>query len=370
MLDPPNGNLKGLALSGGGFRATLFHLGAFWRLNELSFLPVIDRISAVSGGSIVTGLLAVRWSRLSFEKGVAVNFREEIVVPIWKFCSLSVDVWAAIGSVLPGINLLSRHYERHLVGKHTLQDIPDNPEFVFNAAHLETGRNWIFSKPLMRTYKLGVVDHPHTRMSEVIAASSAFPPVFSPVVLRLDPNAFRRSEFADLFHRVDLKKKVSLTDGGVYDNLGVHSIRDFGTLLVSDASNPMDAKEGWSLFRGMAHRSKRPIDIAIEQTRALRRHAIVTQLVDGEKHGALWGIGTPLERYPLRSPFPVRSDWYSRVGSMRTRLNSFSDEEKARLINWGYMQCDLAVRSYYLSQATPPETLPFPEFDFVKPTVS
>ena len=232
-MTSPNGNLKGLALSGGGFRATLFHLGAIWRLNELSLLPAIDRISAVSGGSILTGLLAARWSRLYFENGVAVNFREEIVAPIWKFCGLSVDVWATIGSVLPGVNMLSRYYQKHLVGKHTLQDIPDHPEFVFNAAHLESGRNWIFSKSLMRTYKLGVIDFPRTRLSQVIAASSAFPPVFSPIVLRLDPNDFRKSELADLFDRADLKKKVSLTDGGVYDNLGVHSIsrlRNFARL--------------------------------------------------------------------------------------------------------------------------------------------
>ena len=365
----PHGKNKGLALSGGGFRATLFHLGAIWRLNELALLPTIDRVSAVSGGSILSGLLAIRWSRLSFKEGVAINFREEVVEPIWRFCSLNVDVWAALGSLLPGANLLSRHYQRHLVGIHTLQDLPDSPEFVFNAAHLETGRNWIFSKSLMRTYKLGIIDRPDTRLAQVIAASSAFPPAFSPVVLRLNPNDFRWSEFADLFDRADLKRKVSLTDGGVYDNLGAHSIRDFGTLLVSDASNPLDARGGWYGLRGLVHRSKRPIDIAIEQTRALRRHAIVTQLVNGEKHGALWGIGTAIQRYPLQSPFVVTSGWRSLLESTRTRLNSFNDQEKGRLVNWGYLQCDLSVRSYYLTQATPPETLPFPNFDFITPPV-
>ena len=362
-------DLKGLALSGGGFRATLFHLGAVWRLNELALLPTIDRISAVSGGSILTGLLAARWPRLSFENGIAVNFSEEIVAPIWKFCGLSVDVWTAIWSVIPGVNMLSRYYQKHLVGKQTLQDIPDHPEFVFNAAHLESGRNWIFSKSLMRTYKLGVIDFPRTRLSQVIAASSAFPPAFSPVVLRLDPNDFRKSELADLFDRTDLKKKVSLTDGGVYDNLGVHSIRDFGTLLISDASSPLNSKGGWSILRGLSHRSKRPIDIAIEQTRALRRHTTVNQLAQREKLGALWGIGTRLERYPLQSPFAVGSGWRSHIESIRTRLNSFSNEEKAILINWGYLQCDLAVRSYYLAQATPPNLLPFPELSFVNPKV-
>ena len=330
----------------------------------MSMFPAIDRISAVSGGSILSGLMAARWSRLAFNDGVATNFREEIVEPLWRFCSLNVDVWATLGSVLPGVNLLAQYFQRYLVGKKTLQDIPDLPEFVFNAAHLETGRNWIFSKSLMRTHKLGIIDRPDIRLSTVIAASSAFPPAFSPVVLRLDPSEFRPSEYAELFDRVDLKKKVSLTDGGLYDNLGAHSIRDFGTLLVSDASNPLDAKAGWSALRGLLHRSKRPIDIAIEQTKALRRSAIVTQFVNGDKRGALWTVGTDIQKYPAQTSFVVGSKWKSDLESTRTRLNSFSDLEKAGLINWGYLQCDLSVRSYYLRQASPPSTLPCPEIHF------
>ena len=357
-------NEIGLALSGGGFRATLFHLGAVWRLNELAMLQSVDRVSSVSGGSILAGLIAVRWPRLTFEDGIATNFRVEIAEPIWRFCSRGIDVWATLGGLLPGVNILPRHYQRHIVGESTLQDLPDHPEFVFNAAHLETGRNWTFSKTLMRTYKLGIIDRPNTRMSLVIAASSAFPPAFPPVVLRLDPTDFRRSEFAELFDRADLKRKISLTDGGVYDNLGVHSVRDFGILLVSDASSPLDAKGGRSIFRALSHRSKRPIDIAVEQTKALRRHTIVTELEQGEKRGALWTIGTRLERYCVKSPFAVRDEWRSELESMRTRLGAFSDEEKGWLINWGYLQCDLSVRSYYLTWAAPPRALPFPQFCF------
>jgi NTE family protein len=41
-----------LCLSGGGFRAMLFHLGTLWRLNEFGYLPKLKLISSVSGGSI------------------------------------------------------------------------------------------------------------------------------------------------------------------------------------------------------------------------------------------------------------------------------------------------------------------------------
>ena len=354
----------GLALSGGGFRATLFHLGTTWRLNELGLLPRLDTISSVSGGSILSGLMAVRWSRLSFDEEVATNFYEIVVEPIWKFCNRNVDVLAAVSNVLPRVNLLSFQYERGLVGKHTLQDIPDSPEFVFNAAHLDTGRNWTFSKSRMRTYRLGSVERPEVRLSDVIAASSSFPLFFAPVVITVDPKDFQRTQFADLFDRTDLKKSVSLADGGLYDNLGIHAIRDFGTLLVSDASSPLEARRRVGPIGRFLQRTKRPIDIAVEQSRALRRQDLVGQLEDGEKRGALWTIRTPPARYPLESPFVVREEWVSRIGAMRTRLNPFSDEEKATLINWGYVQCDLAIRSYYEGDASEPQDLPFPDIRF------
>jgi len=83
--DDPNRPLLpgiGLCLSGGGYRAMLFHLGAIWRLNELGMLrkeilvnkapPAtgpqrLVRISSVSGGSITAGLLGLKWKSLNFD---------------------------------------------------------------------------------------------------------------------------------------------------------------------------------------------------------------------------------------------------------------------------------------------------------------
>ena len=48
-----------LCLSGGGYRAMIFHLGALWRLNQLGFLKNLSRVSSVSGGSITAGGSAV-----------------------------------------------------------------------------------------------------------------------------------------------------------------------------------------------------------------------------------------------------------------------------------------------------------------------
>src|SRR6188472_1791898 len=54
-----------LCLSGGGYRAMLFHLGSLWRLNEMSYLPKLDQVSSVSGGSITAGTLALAWKDLA-----------------------------------------------------------------------------------------------------------------------------------------------------------------------------------------------------------------------------------------------------------------------------------------------------------------
>lgn len=49
-----------LCLSGGGYRAMLFHSSVLLRLNDLAILSKLQRISSVSGGSITSGVLATR----------------------------------------------------------------------------------------------------------------------------------------------------------------------------------------------------------------------------------------------------------------------------------------------------------------------
>src|SRR5918993_272115 len=74
----PKGGIA-LCLSGGGYRAMLFHIGSLWRLNELGYLKKLTRISSVSGGSITAGVLGLKWSNLTFDaRGVATNFDAEV----------------------------------------------------------------------------------------------------------------------------------------------------------------------------------------------------------------------------------------------------------------------------------------------------
>src|SRR3954466_1762547 len=87
-----------LCLSGGGYRAMLFHVGALWRLNELGFLPKLERVSSVSGGSIAAATLGRRWGRLEFdEDGTARAFSAEVVAPLRRLASTTIDRSSIIG---------------------------------------------------------------------------------------------------------------------------------------------------------------------------------------------------------------------------------------------------------------------------------
>src|SRR5437868_15502856 len=100
-IDP---KLFGLALSGGGFRATLFHLGTLWRLNELGWLVKLDRVSSVSGGSLTAGALACRWSELAVDgAGVAQAFGSALSERIHRLAGETIDVGAGLmGTFLQG----------------------------------------------------------------------------------------------------------------------------------------------------------------------------------------------------------------------------------------------------------------------------
>ncbi|HEX8892408.1 MAG TPA: patatin-like phospholipase family protein, partial [Terriglobales bacterium] len=159
--DDPKQPAEGIALclSGGGYRAMLFHLGALWRLNELQYLPKLSRVSSVSGGSITSGALAVNWKKLNFDSaGLAFNFDQQLTHLIRGMASQSIDISSIVGGILGGVsNHVQDHYNTYLYNHAKLQDIADAPRFVFNATSLQTGVLWRFSKPFMGDYKVGLV---------------------------------------------------------------------------------------------------------------------------------------------------------------------------------------------------------------------
>lgn len=349
----------GLALSGGGFRATLFHLGSLWRLNELGVLRKIDIITSVSGGSIFSGVLACNWDRLVWESEsngtVAINFREIIEHPIRSFCSRNIDVLSGlVGIISPFSSVADKvedAYDEHLFHGRTLQQLPEaetgkTPRFVYYATNMQTGSGVRMSRKYLADYKLGMIENPNLQLAKVVAASSAFPPVLSPVILEFeDYSVWTRTTEAYLHDRVDLKERVLLADGGVYDNMGLEAIwKRCETVLVSDAGAPLEIEE--KPHADPISQLGRVRDILIEQTRALRKRKLVDDFRNNIRQGTYWGISTEIDKYKLNDPLTRDSAQTHELQNVRTRLNKFSDREQDELINWGYALTDAAMRRH------------------------
>jgi NTE family protein len=145
----------GLCLSGGGYRAALFHLGALRRLNELGILAKLKTISSVSGGSIVSAHLA---TRLAWPLSSPVpHWESRVAAPFRRFTSTNIRTPALIASLLPwktGGEALAGQYEKHLTTL-KLAGLPDAPRFVYCATDLAFGTNWVFEKYRIGDYEAG-----------------------------------------------------------------------------------------------------------------------------------------------------------------------------------------------------------------------
>jgi len=345
-----DGKTIGLALSGGGFRATLFGLGSLWRLNETGLLGKLDRITSVSGGSILAGVLAQRWTRLHFTDGTADNFVAEIASPVRAFCDRTIDIGAGLEGLLSPFKsageFLVERYARDLFGETTLSELPDarspgNPKFVFYATNLQTGRSFRFRQDMLADYKLGTVNPAGVSLAFAVGASSAFPPVFSPVTLEVDPGSWSGGSDEPEFKA--LRGHIMLCDGGVYDNMGLECLVDnVDIVLVSDAGAP---------FEVVAHPASdyllqlgRVRDILIDQTRALRKRWLISDFEAERKRGGYWGIDTRIDSYgDAETPFEDTSITKA-LSVVPTRLARFDAYTQNNLINWGYALSDLALR--------------------------
>jgi len=373
----PKGHFEldcGLALSGGGFRATLFNLGGLWRLNQLGYLKKLDIITSVSGGSITSGVLACNWNALQFHDGVAQNFNEVVVDPIQAICRLNVDVHAGAGGLLSLFNTIpeeaAKAYDKHLFHGATLQNLPEEgrdkedpayaPRFVFYATSLQTGSSVRMSRRRLADFKIGEIPNPTLPLATVVGASSAFPPVLSPVIIKIDPTAWQWMEGATLHDDPALRRVMYLTDGGVYDNMGLEAIWErCRTVLVSDAGAPLsieaDPPKEWM------RQTVRVLDIITDQTRALRKRRLIDDFKKSLGRGSYWGIRTTIADYDINPVLATDSPTTASLAKIRTRLNRFSDEEQGRLINWGYALADAALRKHVLTGAVP-GSLPYPTY--------
>lgn len=350
---PPEPGI-GLCLSGGGFRATLYNLGSLWKLNEFGLLPKLKVITSVSGGSIVAAYLGVKWHALAFDaEGKAANFPELIADPIRKFCARNIAVPAIARGMLNPFKTVGEEmvesYE-DLYGTTSLRDLPEagqqTPLYLLYATSLQSGASVRMTRYYLWDYKVGRIRNPNISIAQAVAASSAFPPFLSPQIIETDPALWETTEGASLTTS-EYRRKLVLTDGGVYDNMGTEAVWDrYQTVLVSDAGAPLlpeqKPKEDWLRL------STRVLDVITEQTRALRKRRLIDDFKDPATHrnGAYWGIRSAIADFKFTDPMTLDSDLTRSLCRIRTQLDPFSDSERGYLINWGYAMCDLAIRKW------------------------
>jgi NTE family protein len=354
-----------LCLSGGGYRAMLFHLGALWRLNELGYLPKLARISSVSGGSITAGVLGLAWRKLAFDpNGVSARFETEVVQPIRALARHTIDEGAILGGILlPGTisDKIVESYREYLFGHATLQDLPpDPPRFVINATSVQTGALFRFSRPFVADYRVGVVLNPAIEIAVAVAASSAFPPVLSPLKLELEPSAWAPPSGlpAEDLHTEPYLSEAVLSDGGVYDNLGLETAwKTYKTILVSNGGGKMqaqpDPESDW------ARHALRINDIIDNQVRSLRVRQVIGAFEAGERTGTYWGIRTCIDDYRVADALPCPKDRTLVLAATPTRLKRLDPVAQERLINWGYAVCDAAMRRHVVPGAARPTSFPY-----------
>jgi len=272
-----NNKKIGLSLSGGGFRATAYHIGTLKKLYEMGILKDIDVISSVSGGSITSAYYGLHGQDFSeFEKGLIDGVRSNVIKGIllsprfilitlffitsilflffWLF---GIYPWISFlilvayiiclikfqFRILPISNIIEDLYNKFFFKNTVLSDLCSRPVIAINSTNLETGRLFTFSKSKMgdSAYAYPVDNgQPITFKSEkfpiarAVSASTCVPFAFTPIIID-------KSYFYD---KNDLKRvNPRLIDGGVYDNQGIHKITQAGSsyeceiIITSDAGN-------------------------------------------------------------------------------------------------------------------------------------
>ena len=353
-----------LCLSGGGYRAMLFHVGVLRRLNEVGCLTRLDRVSSVSGGSIAAATLALAWEQLDFdEAGVSDRFVELVETPIRRLADHTIDLPAVLsGAVTPGQSIserLTAAYRKRLFGDATLQDLPRTPVFIINATNVGSGELLRFTREYLADWRVGRIAEPETGLAEAVACSSAFPPVLSPARLRLGDADWLTEEGNDLA-TAEYRDELVLTDGGVYDNLGLETAwKRCRTVLVSDAGGQMTADEDpegdW------ARHMVRVLKVIDNQVRALRKRQVIDGLKSGDRDGVYLGIRSDVGDYHLADSLPAPHELTLRLAEIPTRLAAVEPHDQEQLINWGFAICDTGLRRHLDPGASRPETVPYPE---------
>ena len=383
----------GLALSGGGSRAVAFHLGTLRALEDLKLLDEVEVVSGVSGGSVMTGLLGYTEAPFAEIDGNAVKFlRSGLVWPILKklacptrtlpllwnlllvgLPTLVTDlvIWViskAASPVLarssPSTKAFSRfswplrsRYSRTHVFADAIADVigtkncdartRQGKSIVFNACELRTGTAFRMSNERFGTWRYGWAPASELPVADAVAASAAYPPILPP----FDWVRSYEKKRETALHR------VIVTDGGVFENLGVSVMepgrdsRFSGITYSPDIIIASDAGVGQFTGEIMPlNWPKRMIQVVSAVMRKVQ-DATKTRLHDHDKSGRLDGfvyvnLGQIDNRVPLKP-----ANWVDReeVIHYPTDFFAMSVEDIKRLSRRGEAITRALVTQYLLS---------------------
>ena len=347
-----------LALSGGGFRAVLFHLGMVACLRDAGELRRLRSVAAVSGGSILAGHLLVRWEdythpdvdRFASAATELIQFtqrgiRNRIVRRLpWIMLAAHVPFkslkphWLLDSSSA----LLGRYYDRYLFGGALLSELTGagRPLVRFVATNVTDAGLTCFSQ---HGYEFVDVDSTgshspfHTNslpLSLAVTASSAYPALFPPLAIGEEdsgcpPGAFNPNP--QLF-----------TDGGVIDNLGIEALRlhggpDARLLVLSDAGTSSMHAFGRP-SSGLVRTGLRAADLMmfrIRQLSLLRSNLLLDAAsVAPDRHARWISIAKAVDpdKVAISAPLGIQA----RLQRIRTDLDSFDSVEVQELLRHGY----------------------------------
>ncbi|MBV9189574.1 MAG: patatin-like phospholipase family protein [Betaproteobacteria bacterium] len=349
-----------MALSGGGFRATLYHLGLVRFLRDAGILRNVTHITSVSGGSIIAAHLALHWSRYNgteqdFDAAAAellaymrLDVRNRIVrrFPLGFSVRWLRRLVGLSNRKLTRTGLLEHHYQQHLFGDVSLFELPETPQLHILATNLSEGRLTSFNRDglwhIRRDAGHGFrIDRERIGLATVpmaVAASSAFPGFFPPMLLTGEDVGARSGTFG----------RQSFTDGGVFDNLGVRmmhflaraggeSALPWDGVLVSDVGKPFEVQSSAESV-GMVRTAMRASDILMDRVWQLESETFK------DTPGYVFARITDVVQQS-EDPTAMHPELQRQLPSIRTDLDRFTPLEMGSLIRHGYCVARKACRA-------------------------
>ena len=289
----------GIALSGGGLRASFFHIGVLAQMARQGLLRQVEVISTVSGGSIigalyylhVKGLLEsksdsevtdgdyveiIKRIEIDFLTAVENNIRMltfadarvnlRMSKPDYSRSDRIAELYDELlyRSVLSNVSTPVQMRELKIFPPGSRRDFhPRNdngerqakvPILIVNATTLNSGRNWHFTAQTMGEPATSAQDEidrkairlrrPRPSYDNMVERQQDFPLGHAVAASACVPGIFPPFSISDLYRDEDEEIRVQLVDGGVHDNQGIEGLlyEECTCFVVSDAAVQMDVE--------------------------------------------------------------------------------------------------------------------------------